>query len=251
MKLMKTLKPIAALVLTVGLGIGCAEDDSAEDLDLSPLAHVITLDDIEKHFGLSILPADRNKLDVKWQQKKLDPALKSLLANNAVMSQGYMLIPRVSRFFKKDQTTPLNMVYMLRNFAKMFENVSQVINYKAESFFTQQTPTLEWAIVSCEAVPDSLNQNYMQQRHAIKPYAQALNVGLRRIQRRTLIETLYDIIILHLAKNEKSLEQTTELTETKVGRQNFACVNFGPEGIRISDVGRQQTHAQMGFCPNW
>ena len=32
MKLMKTLKPIAALVLTVGLGIGCAEDDSAEEV---------------------------------------------------------------------------------------------------------------------------------------------------------------------------------------------------------------------------
>jgi hypothetical protein len=41
------------------------------------------------------------------------------------------------------------------------------------------------------------------------------------------------------------------LTESRIGRQNLAFINFGENGIRISDIARQQTHPQLGVCPSW
>jgi hypothetical protein len=30
-----------------------------------------------------------------------------------------------------------------------------------------------------------------------------------------------------------------------------AYINFGDNGIRISDISRQETHQQLGVCPSW
>ncbi|MFP6593073.1 MAG: hypothetical protein VCE12_21415, partial [Candidatus Latescibacterota bacterium] len=67
---------------------------------------------------------------------------------------------------------------------------------------------------------------------------------------RRLIDALYDCIVTNTITKDV-LSKTVDLTETKVGRQNFACINFGDKGIRINDVGRQQGHQQIGMCPSW
>ena len=66
-----------------------------------------------------------------------------------------------------------------------------------------------------------------------------------------MLEALYDSIIIKLVHDHNLLSETVELTESKMGRQNLTFINFGENGIRISDIGRQQTHAQLGVCPNW
>ncbi|MEC8990162.1 MAG: hypothetical protein VX656_02860, partial [Candidatus Latescibacterota bacterium] len=68
---------------------------------------------------------------------------------------------------------------------------------------------------------------------------------------RRLIEILYDAIVINVVTKEMILENTVDLSDSNVGRQNFACVNYGDKGIRINDVGRQQRHQQMGMCPSW
>jgi hypothetical protein len=57
--------------------------------------------------------------------------------------------------------------------------------------------------------------------------------------------------MVQLIHKENMLTHSVELTESKVGRQNFACINYGENGIRINDFGRQQTHKELGVCADW
>jgi hypothetical protein len=144
------------------------------------------------------------------------------------------------------------MVTLIRNYPQLFDNVAGVINkYRTEDFFVGETPKLDWCIVACEALPSSLNSNYTEQKSFVKQYAQSNQTNERKIQRRRLIEILYDCIVINGITKKPILEKTVDLSDSRVGRQNLACVNYGDKGIRINDVGRQQRHPQMGMCPSW
>ena len=228
------------------------EEEEAEELDLDSLTHQISLDDIEQYLGMSVLPDDRQKLDRRWQQKIRDPSIRALLASETAMQHPYALVPRLPRFFKGGAAVQANMLNLVRNYPQLFDNVAGLINkYRTEAFFVGETPELDWAIVACEALPNSLNRNYMEQKTVVKQYAQQNHTNERRIQRRRLIEILYDCIVINVITKEQILDKTVDLSDSRVGRQNFACVNYGDKGIRINDVSRQQRHPQMGLCPSW
>ena len=91
----------------------------------------------------------------------------------------------------------------------------------------------------------------MQQKQVLKQHAERYQSNELRVRRRNLIETIYDLIIIKLVHDQNLLSETVDLTESKIGRQNLAFINFGEDGIRISDIARQQTHAQLGVCPSW
>lgn len=229
-----------------------AAPEPDDDLDLDSLVHQVSLDDIEQYLGISVIPDDRGKLDRRWQQKIRDPSIKALLNDEAAMDHGYALVPRLPRFFKGGQQVPMNLVNMLRMFPQLFDNVAQVISkYRAEPFFARESPEIDWAIVAVEVIPESRGRNYMEQKTVIKQYAAKYKANERRIQRRRLIDALYDCIIINAVTKENVLNSTVDLTETKVGRQNLGCLNFGENGVRINDVGRQTGHQQMGLCPSW
>ena len=163
----------------------------------------------------------------------------------------YALIPRVSRFIKDGKDVPLTVVNLLRNYPQLFENVSNVIKYKSDPFFSKETPEVDWALVACETLPESRNKNYSQQRIVIKQYAQKHKTTELRVRRRNLVDALYDVIVVHTTVKENILKETVDMTESKHGVQNFVCINHGDQGIRINDVSRQQAHQLLGVCPNW
>ena len=229
-----------------------AEEEGEEELELDSLTHQISLDDLEQYLDISIIPDDRSRLERRWEQKMRDPSIRHLIADKGAMNHGYALIPRLPRYFRGGQTVPTNLVSLLRSFPQLFDNVAQVISkYRTEPFFVREAPELDWAIVAVEVLPESRGRNYMEQKTVIKQYAQRHQANERRIQRRRLIDALYDCIVVKAITKEEILTKTVDLTETKVGRQNFACVNFGDKGIRVNDVGRTQGHQQMGISPSW
>ena len=227
-------------------------EEEEEELELDNLMHQIALDDLEQYLDISIIPDDRSRLERRWHQKMRDPSIRHLLDDKGAMAHGYALIPRVPRYFRGGQTIPTDLVNLLRSFPQLFDNVAHVISkYRAEPFFAGEAPELDWAVVAVEVLPESRGRNYMEQKTMIKEYAQKHQTNWRRIQRRRLIDALYDCIVVNKITKEQILSKTVDLTETKVGRQNFACINFGEKGIRINDVGRGQGHQQMGIAPCW
>ena len=228
------------------------EDVEEEELELDNLRHQISLDELEQYLDIAIVPDDRSRLERRWQLKMRDPSIRHLLEDSDAMDHGYALIPRIPRFLRGGQIVQTNMVNLVRNFPQLFENVAQVINkYRAQPFFVREKPELDWAIVSLEVLPESCGRNYMEQKTVIKQYAKEHKTNERRVQRRRLIDALYDCIVINFITKDDVLSKTVDLTETKVGKQNFACINFGEKGIRINDVTRRQAHQQMGTCPSW
>ena len=150
-----------------------------------------------------------------------DPSIRHLLDYKGAMAHGYTLIPRVPRYFRGGQTVPTNLVNLVRSFPQVFDNVAQIINkHCTEAFFVRETPELDWAIVAVEALPESRGRdyrNYMEQKTVIKKYAQKHKTNERRIQRRRLIDALYDCIVINAITKDEVLSKTVDLTETKAG----------------------------------
>ena len=233
-------------------GVKEEEEEEVEELELDELMYQVSLDDMQQYLGITVIPDDRVRLQRRWAQKVRDPSLKQLLEDAKAMEHGYALIPRLPRYLKDGKIVQSNFVSLVRSFPQLFDNVAQIISkYKAEPFFVSEAPELDWAIVACEVLPESRNKSFMEQNMVIKTYAQKYRTNERRIQRRKLIEALYDVIMINTITKENVLKETVDLTGTNVGRQNFACINFGDKGIRISDISRQQKHQQMGTCPGW
>ena len=141
---------------------------------------------------------------------------------------------------------------MVRGYPQFFDNVQQVVlKLRTESFFLQESPELDWAIFTCEVLPSSRKKSYMQQKQALKEHAERYQSNELRVRRRNLIDTIYDLIIIKFVYDQNLLSETVDLTESKIGRHNLAVINFGENGIRISDIARQQIHALLGVCPSW
>ena len=222
-----------------------------EDEVLDALTYQVSLEDLEKYLGITVVPDDRAALDKRWKQKLQEPCIKTLLQNAESSRIAYALVPRLPRFVKDGKANLNSVVTLLRSHPQIFENVPQVIKYKAEPFFVKELPRLDWAIVSCEALPETRGKNYSQQRVVVKGYAQKHQTTEMRVKRRTLVEALFDMVVIQLVIKEKLLINSVELTDSKVGRMNYACINNGDKGIRVGDVSRQQTHAQLGMCASW
>ena len=162
------------------------------------------------------------------------------------------MLPRLPRFIRQGQLFKVTGANLVRSYPQLFENVQQVVlKLRSETFFLQESPKLNWAIITTEVLPDSREKTYMQQRQALLHHAQRYQANERRVRRRHMIEALYDLVIIKLVHQVNMLSKTVDLTESKIGRQDLAFINFGENGIRISAIGRQQTHAQLVACPNW
>jgi len=228
-------------------------DPKAEEkkLNLDALAFQVSVEDLRTHMGITLVREDHVKLMRRWEQKSRDNSIRLLLDDPKATQHPYALIPRITRFIKDGQMIQVNVLNLVRHFFQLFENVPQVVQLKSEPFFVTEVPTLEWAIVACEALPDTLNKTVLEQRTIFGQYIQKFLSNERRVRRRVLVEALYDIIVLNMVLKEPILRKTVDLTETRRGRQQQMCVNFGAKGIRISSIARDQRHQQMGMCPSW
>ncbi len=228
-----------------------AEEINTADL-LAKITYQVSLDDLERKLGIQVVPEDRMKLDLQLAKKMREPAILALIEGAEKEGVTLAILPRLPRCIRKGQLFKVTGANMVRSYPQFFEHVQQVVlKLRTESFFLQESPELDWAIFSCEVLPDSRNKNYMQQKQVLKQHAQRYQSNELRVRRRNLIDALYDLIMIKLVHDQNLLSETVDLTESKIGRQNLAFINFGENGIRISDIARQQTHAQLGVCPNW
>ena len=227
------------------------EEHSAADL-LGNITYQVSLDDIEKRLGMRAIPEDRMRLDRQLAQKIHEPSIRAMLQGAGQEGVTLAMVPRLPRFISEGQLFQVTGANLMRGYPQFFENVQQVVlEMRSEAFFLQESPELGWAIVTTEILDASRDKTYMQQNQALKAHAQRYQATERRVRRRLMIDALYDLIIIKLVHDVNMLSETVDLTESKIGQQNRALVNYGKNGIRISDIGRRQTHPQLGICPNW
>ena len=227
------------------------EGTNAEEL-LANLTHHIELVDLEQKLGIQIIPEDRLRLDRQLAKKMREPCIQSLLATAKNEDLSLVMLPRLFRFIREGQLFKVTGANLLRSYPQLFENIQQVaLKLRTEPFFVQESPELDWIFTTTEILPDSRDKTYMQQKQALKQHAHNQQANERRVRRRNLVDALYDLIAVNAVADINMLSATVDLTESRVGRQNLAFINFGENGIRISDISRQQTHPQLGVCPSW
>ena len=108
-----------------------------------------------------------------------------------------------------------------------------------------------WGLTTAEVLTESHNTDYTQQEIVLKLHAHSHKSNEMRVRRRTLIEALFDLLVVKIVTGKQLLHTTADLTGSKMGRVNLAVINYGESGIRISDINQQQAHPQLGVCPTW
>ena len=228
-----------------------ADESNTADL-LAKITYQVSLDDLEKKLGIQVIPEDRLRLDRQLAKKMREPTIRALLEGAEKEGVTLAILPRLPRWIRAGQLFTVTGANMVRGYPQFFDNVQQVVlKLRTESFFLQESPELDWAIFTCEVLPSSREKSYMQQKQALNEHAERYQSNELRVRRRNLIDTIYDLIIIKFVYDQNLLSETVDLTESKIGRQNLAVINFGENGIRISDIARQQTHALLGVCPSW
>ena len=226
------------------------EEDQTKILE--NISYLVSVDNLEQELGLQIIPEDRKILDKQLSKKLRDPTIIAFIKGAQEEGLTLAMLPRLPRFVRRGQLFKVTGANLVRSYPQHFANVQQIVlKLRTEPFFLQETPKLDWAIITSEALPDSLEKNYTQQKQAIKTHAQRYNANNRQVHRRNLPAVLYDLIAVQLIHHQNLLSQTADLTESRIGRQNQIYINFGENGIRISDINRHQTHPQLGVCPSW
>ncbi len=230
-----------------------AEDEQVADDDLlAGLACAVSLDDLERYLGVKVVREDRALLERRMKQKLREAPVRALLRSLPESPVGYALVPRLARVVHAGQEVRLSTAQLIRRHLDLLDDAAQIVRrYKEAPFFLRETPATDWAIVSCDALPATLGKSYAQQRQAIKQYAASFQTSERRIGRRTVVEALFDMIIAQVVAKEPLLRRTVDMTDTKVGLNNLVFVNYGANGIRVSDIGRLDSHPQLGTCPVW
>jgi len=219
---------------------------------LANISYLVSVDNLEEELGLQIIPEDRKILDKQLSKKLRDPTLLSFIKGAQEEGLTLAMLPRLPRFVRRGQLFKVTGANLVRSYPQYFANVQQIVlKLRTEPFFLQETPRPDWAIITSEALPHSLEKNYAQQKQSIKTHAQRYNANERQVHRRNLTAVLYDLIVVQLIHQQNLLSQTADLTESRIGRQNQIYINFGENGIRISDINRHQTHPQLGVCPSW
>jgi len=71
------------------------------------------------------------------------------------------------------------------------------------------------------------------------------------VRRRTLVETIYDIIVGRLTLDEPLLTKTLDWTATGPTKRDFIGVYSSEEGLRFKQLKRTQRNNALGLCPNW
>ena len=226
--------------------------NSLDEKRLSLLPHLIRLDHLEKNLGLQIIPEDRLRLEQQLIKKLRDPAICYLMDRAKENGLSLVMVPRIQRAIFDGKLLQISGTNLLRLYPRFFENIQQIaLRMRAEMHFIQETPQMGWGLTTAEVLTESYNTNYLQQEQLLKQHAQSHKSNEMRVRRRTLIEALFDLLAVKIVTGKQLLHTTADLTESKMGRINLAVINYGESGIRISDINSQQTHPQLGVCPNW
>ena len=150
---------------------------------LDNLTYQVSLDDMEKILGIQIIPEDRVRLDRQLIKKMREPTVRALLQGAKEEDLTLAMLPRLPRFIRQGQLFKVTGANLVRSYPQLFENVQQVVlKLRSETFFLQESPKLNWAIITTEVLPDSREKTYMQQRQTLLHHAQRYQANERRVR---------------------------------------------------------------------
>ena len=210
----------------------------------------IDLDDLLLDLGVDI--PDQDKIQLKHLRKqKLESRTVAALQSYEPAAGQYVLIPRITRFIHNGTVYPCTVKNLARTFISLFADIKDLMQYKALPFLDGETPELGWSIVPIESPRETLDKNYIEQAQFLRFIATTTGVPSHLVRRRTLVESVYDIIVSRMTLDSPMQSKTLDWTSTGPGKSDFICVFHSEQGLRLRHLNRTQRNKALGLCPNW
>jgi hypothetical protein len=210
----------------------------------------VSLDDLMSRLDISLPQQDVTQLQHQLRNKLNDRVVRTLQTNKLAAGQ-YILIPRISRFVKNGTLYPCTVKNLVKNYIALFGDIKDLMRYREHPFLNNETPALDWAIITPESQRESLGKNYMEQLQTLRYLANSLNLPSNLVRRRSLVEVIYDLIVGRMVLSKTFQQQSLDWTSSGPSKTDYVCVHYADNGIRIRDLPRTTHNRSIGFCPNW
>ena len=210
----------------------------------------VSLEDLQAALSVSIPAEDLSHLENSLRARIIDKVVSTLRTNKAAEKQ-FILMPRINRFIHEGTTYPCTVINLVKTFPGLFGNLRDLAQFKGSGFVTGELPELGWSLITAEAPRESLQKSYMEQNQYLRYVATNFGIPSHMVRRRTLVETMYDIIVGRLALGKTLHKHTLDWTATGSSKNDFICLYVADEGIRIRSMGRTTRHQSLGVSPNW
>ena len=226
-----------------------------ERMRLTPsiLRYKIGLDDIQRRMHVKILHEDKLRLERILREKLQEPDLLQLLRSGGPERNAYFLLPRLSRFSVNGKVMFCTIENLIALFPDQFSDIAYIEQYRDALCFVKDTPKLTWTITRGEVLEETTNRAYEEEETALREYALGHHISGTKtgILRRTLVEAIFDILVMQMTVKDKILSTSIERTSTSLAVGNHFCVNYGSEGIRLGEAETSFKHRALGVCPSW
>ena len=227
-----------------------ARSPESPENEIDIFAHKISLEDIQSALDLSVQKDDLVQLQQRLRSKLTDKVVASLRQSKLAEKQ-FTLIPRIQRFIHKGVSQPCTVLTLAKAFPALFGQLQELSRYRGSAFMTSETPEPGWALISQESPRESIGKNFMEQNQYLRYLATSLGIPSHMIRRRTLVEAVYDLLVCRMALNVTPQHHTLDWTSTSPSRNDFICVYYAEEGLRVRDLPRTTRHSSLGVCPSW
>ncbi len=239
-------------------------EDKTRDASLGPpagsaaptlysiFAHAISVDDAAAGLDITVSAADRSFLEQKLRARLSDPVVAALRAQKSAEKQ-YILIPRLTRGTDPASggTLPMTVKNMATRYTGLFGDIRDLMRYRNDSMMSTEVPEPGWALITTESPRESLSKNYMQQNQYLRFLTGSLAIPSHLIRRRTMVEAIYDLVVGELVLGQHLQRASLDWTSSSPAKNDFVCVYFPDEGIRVRDLSRVTRHQSLGVTPNW
>ena len=220
----------------------------AETVDI--FSAKVSLNELQASMGFSLPEPDVENLENRLRAKLEDQVISTLQTHKQCKQQ-FLLIPRVSRFYREGTMYPCTIKNLAKIYIGLFADIKDVAQYRSCSFMSHETPEPGWAVVLPEAPRESLDKSYMEHNQYLRYLASTLKLSSHLVRRRTLTEALYDLIVGRMVLGQTFQKATLDWTSTGASKTDFVCIYYSDAGIRLRHLSRQTRNKALGLCPNW
>lgn len=140
---------------------------------------------------------------------------------------------------------------MAKRYIGLFGDIRDLMRYRNDSMMSIEVPEPGWALITAEGARESLGKNYMEQNQYLRYLSTSLSIPSHLVRRRTMVESIYDLIVGELVLGEHLQRVSLDWTSSTPTKNDFVCVYYPDEGIRIRDLSRVTHHRSLGVTPNW
>ena len=102
-----------------------------------------------------------------------------------------------------------------------------------------------------ESPRESVNRNYMQKDQFVRQLLLSLSIPSHLVRRRSMVESLYDLIVGEVVLGQQLQRATLDWISSTPTKNDYVCVYYPEEGIRVRDLSRITRHQSLGVTPNW